>query len=128
MSTGKSGRRTILIELVKEKYAIICGWLKKNEFVFGAYNIYGICLIQESVTLKADVSGTDVANIMVGCLKKYSDSVSDKKILGVAIVLPDPYIKKDGKIIITTGRSRKYALRHVGTLAVGGALLKMGKC
>lgn len=79
MSTGKSGRRTILIELVKEKYAIICGWLKRNEFVFGAYNIYGTCLIQESVTLKADVSGTDVANIMVGCLKKYSDSVSDKK-------------------------------------------------
>ena len=25
-STGKSGRRTILIELVKEKYANICGW------------------------------------------------------------------------------------------------------
>ena len=105
-STGKSGRRTILIELVKEKYAIICGWLKRNEFIFGVYDIYGTCLIRESMTLKADVSGTDVANIMVDCLKKYSDSVSGKKILGVAIALPGPYIKKDGKIIVTTGRSQ----------------------
>lgn len=106
MSTGKSGRRTILIELVKEKYAIICGWLKRNEFIFGVYDVYGTCLIRESVALKEDVSGADVADIMVNCLKKYSASVKGKKILGVAIALPGPYIKKDGKMIVTTGRSR----------------------
>lgn len=105
MSTGKSGRRTILIELAKEKYAIVCGWLKRNEFIFGVCDVYGTCLIREAVKLKEDVSGMDVTNIMVSCLKKYKDSVNDKTILGVAVALPGPYIKRDGKIIVTTGRS-----------------------
>lgn len=106
MSTGKSGRRTILIEIVKENYAIIGAWLKRNEFITGIFDIYGECQLMESVSFAVDDIDENVVEIMVSQLNRLIEKAANRKLLGVAVALPGPYIKKRGKIVLITGRWR----------------------
>lgn len=106
LSTGKSGRRTILIELNKDNYAIIGAWLKRNELITGVFDIYGQCRYTKNVIFEPNDNGEKVLQIMISELNKIILEVKSQKILGVAVALPGPYIKKEGKIVLITGRQK----------------------
>ncbi len=106
MSTGKSGRRTILIELIRENYAVIGAWLKRNEFISGVYDIQGNVFYEESVEFSRNDDNESILDVMCTQLARCVSEADEKKILGVAVALPGPYIKKEGKIALITGRKK----------------------
>lgn len=106
MSTGKSGRRTILIEFIKENYAIIAAWLKREEFVTGIFDIYGECIYSQTIPIKVDFSSEKVIGLMCRQLNSMIERVSEQNLLGVIVEFPGPYLKKTGRIALFTSRQK----------------------
>ncbi len=104
LATGKSGRRTIIIEMATEKYASIGVWLTRRHFVVGIYDLYGRCRTQERFSVGINHPFDKLMSEMTVQVKKMIASCNDKKILGTALALPGPYIKREGKIALLTGR------------------------
>ncbi|MDO4313976.1 MAG: ROK family protein [Eubacteriales bacterium] len=101
---GKSGRRSIEIELVAEQYVTIGVWLTRRHFMVGAFDIYGECLFSERFSVGLYSPIEDLISQMVDQIQRAEKRCQDKTILGVAVALPGPYIKREGRIALLTKR------------------------
>lgn len=101
---GKSGRRTIVIELAREHYVIIGVWLTRRHFVVGLYDIYGKCKQQERFSIGLYSPLNDLLETMTKQINKAIKTCKKQVLLGVALALPGPYIKKEGRIALLTER------------------------
>lgn len=104
LSTGKNGRRSIMLGLAVEKYAIIGIWLTRRHFIVGLFDIYGECRQQDCFSIGLNSPINELVDQMVFQIKKKAKLCKDQCILGVTLALPGPYIKKEGQIALLTAR------------------------
>lgn len=102
---GKAGRRSIAIELAAERYGIISVWLTRRHLHIGIFDFWG-----ESENIKTFPIGIkspidELIEEICQHIENLIEQVKNKKrILGIAVALPGPYIKKDHKIVLLTDR------------------------
>lgn len=104
LSTGKNGRRAIMLSLAVENYAIIGIWLTRRHFIVGLFDIYGECRQQESFAIGLNSPIHELLDQMVVQIRKKARLCKNQFILGVALALPGPYIKSEGQIALLTAR------------------------
>ncbi len=104
LSTGKNGRRAIMLSLAVENYAIIGIWLTRRHFIVGLFDIYGECRQQECFSIGLNSPINELLDQMVFQIRKKARLCRNQFILGVALALPGPYIKEEGQIALLTAR------------------------
>ncbi|MDO4518992.1 MAG: ROK family transcriptional regulator [Eubacteriales bacterium] len=102
--SGSSGRRSIEIELASEEYLIIGVWLTRHNLRMGVFDLKGeVCELKHfNIGLYSVMD--NVIEQMIDEIKIVQNNLNGKHLLGVAVALPGPYIKKDGEIALLTRR------------------------
>lgn len=102
--SGKSGRRSIMLELAEENFAIIGVRLTRRHFGVGMYDIYGKCQQYQRFPIGLYSPIEELLKQMIRQIKKVSKLCEGKEILGIGLALPGPYIKQESKIALLTER------------------------
>lgn len=101
---GKGGRRSIMIELAVNDFAIIGVWLTRRHFSVGIYDIYGECQEYERFSIGLYSPVEEMLCQMVEQIQKKVALCKKQSVLGIALALPGPYIKREGHIALLTAR------------------------
>lgn len=103
-AAGKYGRRSIALELATDSFDIIGIWLTRRHLHIGLYDIYGECRFKECASIGLNSPVEELIDQMSFQIERLKNNISRKKVLGVALALPGPYIKNAGKIALLTER------------------------
>lgn len=101
---GRSGRRSIKIELATENYAIIGVRLTRRHFIVGVFDLYGECRCSERFSVGLTSPIEELLDKMVAQIRQKSSMCRGQSVLGITLALPGPYIKRKGEIALLTGR------------------------
>ena len=103
--SGEAGRRSIAIELAADDYAIIGLWVTRRHLHVGIYNMYGKSSSVQSYLIGLNSQAEELINTICEKVTEIKETCTEKKILGVALALPGPYIKEEERIALLTERS-----------------------
>ena len=96
-------RRSIGIELNKDRYRLIGVRLSRDSISVGVCDLGNALLHQKSEAITNSPERT--IDRMVSLLKETITSLSDRKIIGIGIALPGPFVAKKGRIALMSGFS-----------------------
>lgn len=101
---GKGGRRSIMLELAAENFAVIGVRLTRRHFSIGIYDINGECQGSEQFSIGLYSQIGELLDQMVCQIEKKVALCKGQNVLGIALALPGPYIKQEDQIVLLTER------------------------
>lgn len=103
--TGEGGHRSIAVELAADDFVIIGLWITRRALHAGICNLDGNCDFVYHYPISTASPSEEVIRTICDKIEFLREANSDKKVLGVAMAVPGPFIKKEDYIALITERN-----------------------
>ena len=103
--TGEGGHRSIAVELASDDFVIIGLWITRRSLHAGICNLDGNCDLVYHYPISTASPAEEVIRTICEKIDFLREANSNKKILGVAMAVPGPFIKNEDYIALITERN-----------------------
>ena len=103
--TGEGGHRSIAVELASDDFVIIGLWITRRSLHAGICNLDGNCDLVYLYPISTASPAEEVIRTICEKIDFLREANSNKKILGVAMAVPGPFIKNEDYIALITERN-----------------------
>ena len=101
---GESGRRSICLELDTDRYTVIGLWVTRRHLRVGLFNLKGDCRHREKIDIGLNSPVDELIDMICEKIMTLKKSCRRSRVLGVALAMPGPYIKQEGRVALLTER------------------------
>ena len=102
--TGEGGRRSICLELDTDRYTVIGVWVTRRHLRVGLFNLKGDCRHREKIDIGLNSPINELIDMICEKIMALKKLCRKSRALGVALAMPGPYIKQEGRIALLTER------------------------
>lgn len=99
---GRKGRRSIGITLDTDHYRVMGIRITRHFFAVGLFDLFGRQDVISHQQIDLTEGGPAVIGKLITAVAAMLEQASDRKVLGIGVAIPGPYVRTEGKMSLMT--------------------------